>query len=398
MSAGVALASPWAHGLKVVNCPKQRVAPPESRFIFRHLSGILKRGVVVGSIYCYTGIGDGEPNIDLLKKVCGVFRSIGRPFILGGDSQMYPAVLSAAGIPGMFKAKVFPPNCDTYVSGDAASEICYFLASNDLALFVESCTAKPLTCVANHSVVTISFNAIDKTKTINVVRRPKKLPLVKSIGCPPPPPDWDGFEDLVLEIKSQEDLDHVFHFVRSRIVGEILDGVQGGGAFTKEDYLRPFKVVQQSAYPPASEQPATNFAGNLWRYLHSRLEQWLLFRGRPGKHRSAKHLWIYLKAYKPCCLDALELDEWASSRHYVNILYRLTDYQVHSFSTWVDSFAFREEQLSAVRRLDSWTECLAEAKLEPGMPKIHKFLKGLIAWQVARVAWDRWRQRSTGRR
>ena len=185
LSAGVGIASPWAHGLGIINYPMQSDNPVESRFILRHLSGILKQGVVTGSIYCHTGVGDGQLNMDLLRRACGVLRGIGLPFVLGGDFQMSPQMLAEAGIPGMFRAQIFNPSCDTFVSGDVASEIDYFLVSNDLAPFVISCSARFVTCVANHAVVELVLDTIDRTKCIQVIRKPKRLPLKEPVGCPP---------------------------------------------------------------------------------------------------------------------------------------------------------------------------------------------------------------------
>ena len=170
-------------------------------------------------------------------------------------------------------------------------------------------------------------------------------------------------------------------FPRRNLVTEIIDNLQVEGEFCKDDYCLPFKVVKQSAYPLSSSQPSASSSGNLWRYLHRKLGLWLYFSVEQGRHDFARTLWVYLKKFTPGCLKAVDIDEWVSWRFYINTLYGLTDEQVCSFLTLVDSFAFFEEQKAATQRAQSWQEWKSNAKSAPGMPKIHRFLNGPTIWQ-----------------
>ena len=377
LSAGVGVACRRAFALTTINYPTPLLPPPPSRFICKHWRGVLKHGIVLASLYLYDGEGDSQLNQDLLQSVGCILRSIGQPFVCGGDFQMSPAKLQGLGWPGIVRGTLVASDTATYVSGEASSEIDYFVVSNDIAPAVTFCSVKPTRCIKKHVPVMITVSGEDRSRQVRVVRRPPRLPLVPPPGCCPPPPSWRGFEDKVRNVDSQEALNALFREVRTKIVGEVIGVLQvDDPAITRDRLLRPFKVVSQSAIRVSTGQPKADHLGNIWRFLFIKLSQWRDLRAK-GSTWWARCVWISLKKYvPPFSFNLLPLDQWTTWRFNVNRLYALSPVELQDVFEFLDSQAFIREQIAATERSRSWQSWVADATAAPGMPKIHRFLRG----------------------
>jgi len=312
----------------------------------------LKHGVLLVSVYLYDGEADGPKNADLLQAIGGILRSIGQPFICGGDFQMSPRSLQELGWPGIVDGTICSANTATYESGEASTEIDFFVVSNSIAPNVFFCATRPTDCIKKHIPVMITVSGEDRTRVVDVIRRPPKLSLNFPKGCAPPPPAWEGFEEIVRGIDSQERLNNVFTIVRGKIVEEIVGVLQvPDPSATITSLQRPFKVVKQSAFRASTGQPAADFLGTMWRHLHTRILQWQGFRDG-GSYWWARCLWISLKRYlPPFSFDLVPLDSWTTWRYFINRIHVLDPIALQDLIVFLDAQALSREQIAATDRL-----------------------------------------------
>ncbi len=74
------------------------------RFRAVHRGGITKYGIIVASVYGYTGKDAEAPNADLLNLVARQLATAKMPFALGGKWNLSPQALAATGFPLRLKA------------------------------------------------------------------------------------------------------------------------------------------------------------------------------------------------------------------------------------------------------------------------------------------------------
>ena len=75
-----------------MHTPSCAVPCPEV-FVVAHRGGLLRSGVVVGSVYLYDDSGLSHRNRVLLQQIAAYLGAISKPFILGGDWQTHTNIL-----------------------------------------------------------------------------------------------------------------------------------------------------------------------------------------------------------------------------------------------------------------------------------------------------------------
>ena len=139
VSAGCAVVGRWSSTFRWLATPDVEKKHP-GRFLAAIWSGVLVDGVLVASIYAYTGEGSEVANVELLELVARELASCRLPFVLGGDWNMSPAGLAATGMPARLRAAVVHPDEPTYMAAGCESTLDFFLVSEALrpaALSVE---------------------------------------------------------------------------------------------------------------------------------------------------------------------------------------------------------------------------------------------------------------------
>ena len=131
LSAGVAIAAKIHGNLQAHEAEDVEKRHP-GRIRMAHWAGITKGGVVVASVYCYTGADAETRNADLLHLVARQLVAVRLPFVLGGDWNQSPADVARTGFPQRLKAFIAVAGEATYVSGGPMTELDFFVVSEAL--------------------------------------------------------------------------------------------------------------------------------------------------------------------------------------------------------------------------------------------------------------------------
>ncbi len=141
-----------------------------------HWCGVTKGGILVASLYAYTGPDAEARNADLINLVARQLAAVRLPFVIGGDWNTSPQALAETGFPQRLRAFVATAGVASYISAGAASELDYFVISKVLKPGV--CTIKVLdgTNVPKHSPVEITFSGKPRSDTVLTLARPPRRP------------------------------------------------------------------------------------------------------------------------------------------------------------------------------------------------------------------------------
>ena len=109
-------------------------APADERMAFWDVRAWIPSGFVAGAVYLETGDGPDvdDGNLDRLDKIGCTLRTLGRPFLLGGDWQR-PAGTLPQGWLHAINGACLTPGRPTCLSFFAESEIDYFMVSPEFA-------------------------------------------------------------------------------------------------------------------------------------------------------------------------------------------------------------------------------------------------------------------------
>lgn len=195
LSAGVALASPWQYGLQALQFDQSIAIPPPERFIASSLYGLVYRRIPLMSVYLYTGLGAAWKNQECLWQIAGYINALGCPFVLCGDWNMRPELLKATMAKWLLdiNASIVAPDEFTYISGEHATTINYFVVHNDLidGASVETFESDK---IKKHIAVVLSLPGSARRRLVEIPVRMPAFPLeipVKNAHwmCAGPPRD-----------------------------------------------------------------------------------------------------------------------------------------------------------------------------------------------------------------
>ena len=239
-SAGVAILSPWQFSL-AEHVVLEKSKNFDGRFIIRHWYGLLKGGLLVGSLYLHCGGWGNNLNRLLMEDVAHTLVSIGRPFLIGADFQMSPEEMHDTGWPASLRARVISTGVHTYESGEHKSELDYFLVSNSIADLFEECNTVDTEVIKKHLPVITSASGDCRDREVSTICKPKRMPLVLPKGPCPPPPSWEAFDDIQNNgVHTADTLDTLYEILRKNVAIELCDVLQIGDTHDPEDYTKRF--------------------------------------------------------------------------------------------------------------------------------------------------------------
>ncbi len=158
------------------------------------------RPCTVISMYLEDGAGLAAANLTHLEAVgnCIAAQGDGVPFVAGGDMQMDPSVLAAAGFATKTNSVMVASRDPrgTCRSSRTATELDYFFVHEDMAKGLKSVLAvndNPIT--RPHVPVRLAFHPRLVSARALTLRSPPKLPTERIIGPVLPPPDWSAVHE-----------------------------------------------------------------------------------------------------------------------------------------------------------------------------------------------------------
>ncbi len=246
-------------------------------------------GVLVISVYLWTGEGLTARNVALIERALWVARSYGALWIIGGDFNVAPAILrhqldrllSRAG------AVVRAPAEEThYPSVGSPGILDYFLVDERLDSGFKHVEVSREFGLKPHRVValTIDVGAVVGLKT--VIREPRAFPRQKPQGCAriPTVPEQAFIDDCFSEDKGVDKLwGSVMDCVEHELCG-VLDLVDQDGAplAAYRGRGRPVETVQRPIVPPR----VCGAVGRVDRVAHAM--RWATVRVEELAHLAAK--------------------------------------------------------------------------------------------------------------
>ena len=166
------------------------------RCVFTMWSGVLAEGILVVSLYAYTGPHAVAKNADLLELLAKEISAIKVPFVVGGDWNMSPEDLSRTGFPTRLKATVVSPAAPTYVAGAAATTLDYFIVADCLRPMVEEVLVHEGSGVKKHRPVELVLAGRVRAERVLTLAKPPLRPAVAPRTCMPDPTRGRRLEDL----------------------------------------------------------------------------------------------------------------------------------------------------------------------------------------------------------
>ncbi len=152
--------------------------------------------VAVYSAYLRDGEGLSRANLETLAALGKHVERLGphMPFVIGGDFQMPPGKIAAAGLAERIRAVIAASGHPkgTCRTKRGRSELDYFYVSNGLASGIHNIRTVESTCIRTHVPVRLSFRPRLTSARALVVRKPPSLPPRRIYGPLPPPPDWSS--------------------------------------------------------------------------------------------------------------------------------------------------------------------------------------------------------------
>ena len=186
--------------LGLASLPGSDQLPPH-RFTASLVTGWIKHGVVILSVYFEDGCGVTGPNAELLDNLALYIRAMGRPWIVCADWQASPAQLTEAGWPEAVGGFIVAANRPTCFVATGAREIDFMVASDRLRPYLVATGVDEVAQFKPHRVVWAQWASARSRPRVRRLRRPKAFPHSAVFGPRPQPPDCEyigrGFEQAV---------------------------------------------------------------------------------------------------------------------------------------------------------------------------------------------------------
>ncbi len=191
--AGVAIFARAELGLSMPRAGPHVIIP--GRIVAALLEAPGYRPCTLVSMYLKDGVGLNAENYSYLEAAgkCVAAQGEGAPFIVGGDMQMDPSAMAAAGFAAKTGATLIATRDPrgTCRSARATSELDYYFIQEDLATGIKEVKAqndRPMT--KPHVPVRITFHPKLVSARALTLRTPPKLSTEKVYGPTLPPPTW----------------------------------------------------------------------------------------------------------------------------------------------------------------------------------------------------------------
>ena len=143
-------------------------------------------GVHLGSIWLRDSEGLSADNMMLLEQVAAVLQQLRGPWILGGDWNISPELLTSSNWPRLVDGVVFAPNAPTCHT----STYDYFVVSSGLAPAVAAVRRIDDGGFEPHWPARLLLRSGARRALKRELVRPQKVPALLPCGPPPAPPDY----------------------------------------------------------------------------------------------------------------------------------------------------------------------------------------------------------------
>lgn len=274
------------------------------RAMLMHWSAVVPGGIVLGSIYCTTGLGATGVNSDLVWKLAKALRQVGLPFIVGGDWQMEAEELRGTGVPQALRATVvYPlggePSCKGY-GGQLGRTIDMFLVADVLMPWVKQCSVRDMG-TGRHRPVRLEVHGAREQMLGMVVREPRRFPEKLPFG-PRLPSQWGPAGQLIAGgIESHYELVRAYQVWSATAEKDLLmaHGIEpklwkhyeGRGTIQME--VKEVVKKTGEAYSKVSKEARS------WRRLACHLSEMGKLADIPGGADQAHNLWRKVLRWRP---------------------------------------------------------------------------------------------------
>ena len=177
----------------------------------------VKGGFIAVSVYLKDGVGMDDDNWAVLLRVGEALALCGQPFIIGGDFNMHPQVITDAGWTRRLRARaVYTTEGTCRGATGSYTKLDYFVVEEGLAKAIQAVARDPQEPARPHRPVVLTATARPRAIQEQVMKAPAKFPAQWPIGCAPAPPNWN-FEYEAGGLTGQERQDAHYKF--------LLDGI-----------------------------------------------------------------------------------------------------------------------------------------------------------------------------
>ncbi len=210
----------WRAGVAIFARPHMGLAMPKhgSHIVIPHRAVAATvhppghRQTTVLSLYLEDGKGLGNDNLQHLSTIGRFLTSQGEgtPFIAGGDFQVKPAELAAAGFAQETDADIVASACPrgTCRSTRASTEIDYFIVHKLLLIGIRDIATVEDAGTRPHVPVRLEFHPRLTTAKALMLRQPPKMGSRRVFGPLPRPPDWATVRDDLRNLITRARQDH----------------------------------------------------------------------------------------------------------------------------------------------------------------------------------------------
>ncbi len=228
------------------------------------------RPTTVYSVYLKDGEGLSWKNLSVLADLGQHVRMQGEgsPFIAGGDLQMPPQAIAAAGIADRMHATIVATGCKrgTCRTPTSRSEIDYYIIEQGLARGIQAVETVEATCIHTHVPVRLTLHPRLTSAKALVIRKPPPLKVERVYGPTPQAPSWTTLrawaEELAHKVRdddydydrAMEEFEEMYEAWADVAEGEI-EGMTGDNVLKRGLRGRRPKMVWRSVVPEKATKP-----------------------------------------------------------------------------------------------------------------------------------------------
>ena len=261
------------------------------------------------------GEGLTRRNLDLLYSVGKILRGLSLPYVLAGDFNVSAACIAESGwVEAVGGTIITPGDAHTCFSSASSSAIDFFVIDARLFGSVIKCFVDIDAHTRPHRPVILKLSRNARSRTINVLWKPRDIPVAPCVGCSPCPPDWT--------LCPSDDIDAAYGSFMSKAEDELLalHGLSEQGAYRGRG--KPFRFITRNIFDVSPCGALATPAAVAWRWISDRLFEVLAYRRSSELSLAAScHLRaLLLRLKKFCCVALRDDDLWLLWRNFLACL------------------------------------------------------------------------------